>query len=289
MNVPLDELQLKLHYHPYSSLAGLYNIRRHSHALRLSNLNPLSRHVSFRSIPTPPIVASSPPSPEPSQSFLEPPQPVFEPHQPFVPEEPTTARSVTTRPLDRRATKTYDIQQGRLVTPPRKREAIARPHTPSNPAKPPLRSGIVRKQAERRCKTATAHAEAVGRSNGNHTLSLPVKAPATNRPSTAVDPQFKTLITDRSPRSAGIQTRRSLPATKRFAADRTAIMRQTNSVPERPRTVNVTSTNNDHVSVRPNLVDSLNAKGIRRLSAGVPTHTAARAALRLAKATTDNE
>lgn len=276
MNVPIDELQHKLRFSPHSSLGGIYNIRRHSHLLRLLNLSPLSRHVSFRANSNTPPPSDTRLESEPKSVATIKPPPADKPEEPME-----SARSTKTRRLERR--NLYD-SRGHLVATQGKRDTPVRPQTPTTTTKP-LQIGVLRKSAERRCKTATTHAETVGRSAGFHLVALPLKQ--TPRPSTAIASPNKTLPDKRlrQPETT-LMNRRSLQNPKRYAPDRSSNMRQTVSIPERPRTAIVTSMNNDQLLLRPCSVDCPQTK-VRRLGNGIPSHTAARAAIRQAKANTN--
>lgn len=259
MNIPLDELCTKLQTQPQSSLGGIYNIRRHSHLLRQLNLSPLSRHVSFRAIPSPPITKSN----------------LVSQGSSLAPMKSSASKAIESDTV--RSTR-YRILRENPVND--NKDVITRSITPNPTAIPQPstrpRSSALRKPLEGRCKTATSHAEAYQQMTTTRTST---------RPLTAGNNQLK------YPTIMGNTTlgRRSVPVAKRYASDRTATMRNVVSVPERPRTTGLISINNENHSTRPCSVDCSDIKG-RRLSGGIPTHTAARAALRLAKSvTTGNE
>lgn len=278
MNIPLNELHAKLLTSPHSSLGGIYNIRRHSHLLRQLNMNPLSRHVSFRA------VASSPPV---SRSNLAAPETAA-----VECDVCHTPRSSTSRPRN------AERRGGHA-----KRDSPFRLHLPTSTTEKPAASArhqpsALRKPLERRCKTATTHAEALGKLQQCYQPSAhkPPPPSSCSRPSAVNEAQYRALAALKSPMMAAgsvLHHRRSVPIAKRYASDRTAAyMRPAASAPERPRTTGgaTTSINNDQFSLRPCTVDCSDVKN-RRLACGVPTHTAARAALRLAKASCmpDNE
>lgn len=278
MNIPIDELYNKLQSNPQSSLGGIYNIRRHSHLLRQLNLSPLSRHVSFRAISTPPAIKCNLTTPDSSSVPIKSPSPqVNENH---------TSRLTRYRYSDRRTTpvsKTSD----QLRTLYDNKVLLTRPETPNiqiKPASTPRsRPSSLRKPLERRCKTATTPAEAFGKQRA---YLEKTSTRLFTGPQRVVDPQLK------NPNILGnvLLNRRSVPATKRYASDRASNMRPAVSEPERPRTTCVTSISNNQHAIRHCFVDCSDTKG-RRSIGGVPTHTAARAAIRLAKVSciTDNE
>lgn len=269
MNIPLDELCIKLHTNPLSSLGGIFNIRRHSHLLRQLNLSALPRHVSFRAVSTPPVAKGNLTTSDTSSVPIKSPL-TNAPHG-------YNLRSNRLRYSDRRSPLPSDNSRIPIVASHNNnKESIMRPKPAPSPR---LRPSAPRKPLERRCKTAPPHVETIGIFQNIQQLTSAKMFTA--RPPKIVDPLVK------SPKALlgnALVNRRSVPIAKRYCSDRTtASMRQAVSVLERPKTTCFSSTNNDHQSsVRPCSVDCADTKS-RRLSSGIPTHTAARAAARLAK------
>lgn len=238
---------------PLSSIGGIYNIRRHTHQLRLLNLATPPRQVNFR--PTP-------------NDSLSPGMPTMyhadEPNRISPKYQPETNRLYDSDSSTSSTGRRLNGHQLPAVAATRPRTACSRrPKTQQVTAKPAIAS-------DRRCKTATGNLDTPRTGTAKVTAASAGVQSANKACYTSRGPNADTGV--RMTRSRATKTSSDPPSTPiHFAMYRRQLKTSTTDRPA-------------DVAARNVPADYSDGKAIRRLSNGVPTHTAARAAVRLEKA-----